>query len=62
MADFSHKPTLPGDLLILRPATEGVLRGALLWEGERVDATVMSILAPEWAPEWAPARRGSQAG
>ncbi|MER5960928.1 GNAT family protein [Streptomyces sp. NPDC002057] len=27
---------------------EGVLRGALLWEGERVDATVMSILAPEW--------------
>ncbi|MFF1507126.1 GNAT family N-acetyltransferase [Streptomyces sp. NPDC058326] len=28
--------------------TEGVLRGALLWEGERVDATVMSVLAPEW--------------
>ncbi|MFD5429290.1 GNAT family N-acetyltransferase [Streptomyces sp. NPDC127084] len=28
---------------------EGVLRDALLWEGERVDATVMSILAPEWA-------------
>ncbi|MFC0624436.1 GNAT family N-acetyltransferase [Kribbella deserti] len=28
--------------------TEGVLRDALLWEGERVDATVMSILAPEW--------------
>ncbi|WP_424888227.1 GNAT family N-acetyltransferase [Streptomyces sp. XH2] len=27
---------------------EGVLRGALLWEGERVDAEVMSILAPEW--------------
>lgn len=27
---------------------EGVLREALLWEGERVDATVMSILAPEW--------------
>ncbi|MFH8474982.1 GNAT family N-acetyltransferase [Streptomyces sp. NPDC018000] len=27
---------------------EGVLRDALLWEGERVDATVMSILAPEW--------------
>ncbi|KPC66555.1 GNAT family N-acetyltransferase [Streptomyces chattanoogensis] len=27
---------------------EGVLRGALLWEGERVDAAVMSILAPEW--------------
>ncbi|MET9671821.1 GNAT family protein [Streptomyces sp. NPDC006482] len=27
---------------------EGVLRGALLWEGERVDATVMSILAPEY--------------
>ncbi|MFE5294832.1 GNAT family N-acetyltransferase [Streptomyces sp. NPDC056632] len=29
---------------------EGVLRGALLWEGERVDATLMSALAPEWAP------------
>lgn len=28
---------------------EGVLRDALLWEGERVDATVMSVLAPEWA-------------
>jgi RimJ/RimL family protein N-acetyltransferase len=27
---------------------EGVLRDALLWEGKRVDATVMSILAPEW--------------
>ena len=27
---------------------EGVLRNALHWEGERVDATVMSILAPEW--------------
>ncbi|MFJ9036833.1 GNAT family N-acetyltransferase [Streptomyces sp. NPDC102406] len=27
---------------------EGVLRDALLWEGEWVDATVMSILAPEW--------------
>ncbi len=27
---------------------EGVLRDALLWDGERVDATVMSILAPEW--------------
>ncbi|MFJ6700551.1 GNAT family N-acetyltransferase [Streptomyces sp. NPDC091272] len=27
---------------------EGVLRDALLREGERVDATVMSILAPEW--------------
>lgn len=27
---------------------EGVLRDALLWEGERVDATVMSILRPEW--------------
>lgn len=27
---------------------EGVLRDALLWEGERVDATVMSILGPEW--------------
>ncbi|MFD0072856.1 GNAT family N-acetyltransferase [Streptomyces sp. NPDC127166] len=27
---------------------EGVLRGALRWEGERVDATLMSVLAPEW--------------
>ena len=27
---------------------EGVLRESLLWEGQRVDATVMSILAPEW--------------
>ncbi|MFD5326594.1 GNAT family N-acetyltransferase [Streptomyces sp. NPDC127092] len=27
---------------------EGVLRGALLWEGERVDATLMAALAPEW--------------
>ncbi|MFB7586421.1 GNAT family N-acetyltransferase [Streptomyces sp. NPDC056169] len=32
---------------------EGVLRGALLWQGERVDATVMSILAPEWASQGA---------
>ncbi len=29
-------------------AAEGVLRDALLWENERVDAVVMSILAPEW--------------
>ncbi len=28
---------------------DGVLRESLLWEGERVDATVMSILAQEWA-------------
>lgn len=28
--------------------TEGVLRDALLWEGKRVDATVMSLLSPEW--------------
>jgi RimJ/RimL family protein N-acetyltransferase len=28
---------------------EGVLREALLWRGERVDAVVMSILAPEWS-------------
>ncbi|MEU4099957.1 hypothetical protein AB0F16_04940 [Streptomyces tanashiensis] len=96
MPDFSHQPTLTGDLVVLRPVTEadvpallpvfedpevtrltgnhthfrrgdareavrlpggdgqpafhpeGVLRGALLWEGERVDATVMSALAPEW--------------
>jgi RimJ/RimL family protein N-acetyltransferase len=28
---------------------EGVLRDALLWDGRRVDAAVMSILAPEWS-------------
>jgi RimJ/RimL family protein N-acetyltransferase len=28
---------------------EGVLRDALLWEGERIDAVVMSVLASEWA-------------
>ncbi|WP_329458118.1 GNAT family N-acetyltransferase [Streptomyces sp. NBC_01497] len=27
---------------------EGVLRDALFWQGRRVDAAVMSILAPEW--------------
>lgn len=27
---------------------EGVLRGALRWDGGWIDATVMSILAPEW--------------
>jgi RimJ/RimL family protein N-acetyltransferase len=27
---------------------EGTLRHALYWDGERVDATVMSILAPDW--------------
>lgn len=27
---------------------EGVLRDALYWDGEWIDATVMSILAPEW--------------
>lgn len=28
---------------------EGVLRDALHWDGRRVDATVMSILSPEWS-------------
>ncbi|MEU9991423.1 GNAT family protein [Streptomyces sp. NPDC048045] len=38
---------------------EGVLRDALLWEGDRVDATVMSILAPEWfTHRGRPARAG----
>ncbi|MEV7418170.1 GNAT family protein [Streptomyces sp. NPDC089919] len=27
---------------------EGVLRDALRWEGEWVDATVMAVLAPDW--------------
>ena len=30
---------------------EGTLRQALCWEGEWIDAHVMSILAPEW-PAW----------
>ncbi|WP_425825743.1 GNAT family N-acetyltransferase [Streptomyces fractus] len=30
------------------PRPEGVLRDALLWDGEWVDAVVMSILAPDW--------------
>ncbi|HEY1621520.1 MAG TPA: GNAT family protein [Streptosporangiaceae bacterium] len=30
-------------------AAEGVLRDALYWDGEWISATVMSILAPEWA-------------
>ncbi|WP_427894730.1 GNAT family N-acetyltransferase [Kribbella sp. GL6] len=29
---------------------EGVLRDALLWDGEWVDEIVMSVLAPEWIP------------
>ncbi|WP_197372312.1 GNAT family N-acetyltransferase, partial [Streptomyces clavuligerus] len=42
---------------------EGVLRDALLWEGERVDATVMSILAPEWFQHGGrPATAGHTAG
>ncbi|MFJ3923198.1 GNAT family N-acetyltransferase [Streptomyces sp. NPDC090022] len=32
---------------------EGVMRDALLWEGERVDATLMSMLAPEWRAQQA---------
>ena len=36
-------------------AAEGVLRHALCWDDERIDATVMSILAHEWA-----AHRGDQ--
>ncbi|MCB5167575.1 GNAT family N-acetyltransferase [Streptomyces bambusae] len=27
---------------------EGTLRDALLWQGRRVDATLMSLLAPDW--------------
>lgn len=29
---------------------EGVLRDALLWDGEWVDEIVMSVVAPEWIP------------
>lgn len=29
---------------------EGTMRHALLWNGERVDATLMSLLAPDWHP------------
>jgi RimJ/RimL family protein N-acetyltransferase len=28
---------------------EGTRRGALHWDGKRIDAHVMSVLAPEWA-------------
>lgn len=37
--------------------TEGVLRESLRYNGEWVDATLMSILAPEWDPETGPAQR-----
>lgn len=33
---------------------EGVLRDALLWEGEWIDEIVMSILASEWIPAHSP--------
>ena len=37
---------------------EGVLRESLRYNGEWIDATVMSILAPEWpAPEKSPGQR-----
>jgi RimJ/RimL family protein N-acetyltransferase len=36
---------------------EGVLRESLRYNGEWVDATLMSILAPEWNPETGPATR-----
>jgi hypothetical protein len=47
---FTHTPTLTGERVILRPVTvddvrEGVRRDALRWDGERVDAITMSILA-----------------
>ncbi|GAA0950816.1 hypothetical protein GCM10009560_70670 [Nonomuraea longicatena] len=29
---------------------EGVLRDALLWEGQWYDAVVMSVLRPDWKP------------
>ncbi|GAA2251422.1 GNAT family protein [Streptomyces amakusaensis] len=41
---------------------EGVLRDALLWEGERVDSVVMSILAPEWARHRGRPVEGDQPG
>lgn len=37
--------------------TEGVLRESLRYNNEWVDATLMSILAPEWDPETGPAQR-----
>ncbi|MEU0009324.1 GNAT family protein [Streptomyces sp. NPDC006314] len=40
---------------------EGVLRDALLWEGERVDAVVMSILAPEWFEHYGRPERAGRA-
>lgn len=98
VTDFSHKPTLTGDRVVLRPfrdgdadvmwesfadpesnrltgthtvftedqvrayynprarrayekagfVVEGVMRDALLWDGEWVDATLMSMLESDW--------------
>jgi hypothetical protein len=52
--DFATKPTLRGELADrLEKAgfrAEGVLREFLRYNGARVDAAVMSILAPEWPP------------
>jgi RimJ/RimL family protein N-acetyltransferase len=36
---------------------EGVLRESLRYNGEWIDATLMSILAPEWDPKTRPATR-----
>ena len=40
MSDFSHKVGF---------VAEGVMRDALLWDGEWVDATLMSMLEADWA-------------
>jgi hypothetical protein len=49
---FSAKPALTRARRVYDKVgfvAEGVLRDALRWGDEWIDATVMSILAPEWS-------------
>jgi RimJ/RimL family protein N-acetyltransferase len=45
---YSHNPRARHVYEKIGFVTEGVLRDALHWDGEWIDATVMSILASEW--------------
>ena len=45
---FTFNPRARGSYEKVGFVREGVMRDALLWEGERVDAELMAILAPEW--------------
>jgi RimJ/RimL family protein N-acetyltransferase len=45
---YSHNPRARRVYEKVGFVAEGVLRDALRWDGEWIDATVMSILAPEW--------------